>query len=112
MIAVAVSVYVCTIMFILLLSFAIYNTWNYLIKQGKWHVISLSMFYALTIVCLSWRIFINIFTIPLSNWVIVSATLYPAVLKICIGIVQVAVIIEITVRVKESYDMLAVLNAR
>ena len=38
----------------------------------------------------------------------VALVLFPAVIKICIGIVQVAVIIEITMRVKESVRMLVV----
>ena len=108
----AVSAYICTLMFILLLSFAVYNTWHYLIKQGKWRVFSLSMFYALTIICLATRIFVNVLAIYIGKWFNVSLVLFPAVIKICIGIVQIAVIIEITVRVKESIRMLTVLNKR
>ena len=42
----------------------------------------------------------------------VTLVLFPAVLKMLIGVVQIAVIIEITVRVKESLRMLSVINSR
>ena len=83
----AVSAYICTLMFILLLTFAVYNTWNYLIKQGKWRVFSLSMFYGLTILCLIIRIIVNIMAILVGEWFNVTMVLFPAIVKFCIGIV-------------------------
>ena len=99
-------------MFILLLSFALYNTWKYLIKQGKWRVFSLTMFYILTILCIVTRIFVYILTVYIAEWFNCSLVLFPAVIKICIGIVQIAVMIEITMRVKESLNTLSAINKR
>lgn len=99
-------------MFILLLSFSLYNTWKYLIKQGKWRVFSLTMFYILTILCIVTRIFVYILTVYIAEWFNCSLVLFPAVIKICIGIVQIAVMIEITMRVKESLYTLSAINKR
>ena len=62
-IGLALTAYICSFMFMALLICALYNTWKYLIKQGKWRVFSLSMFYLLTIVCLSERIVMSILSI-------------------------------------------------
>ena len=59
-IAIAISAYICTLLFTLQLIFALYNTWFYLIKQGKWRIFSLSMFYALTILCVTLRLVITV----------------------------------------------------
>ena len=83
----AVTSYFCILMFILLLSFSLYNTWKYLIKQGKWRVFSLTMFYILTILCIVTRIFVYILTVYIAEWFNCSLVLFPAVIKICIGIV-------------------------
>ena len=108
----AVSAYFCILIFSLLLGFALYNTWQYLLKQGKWRVFSLSMFYGLAIICLSFRILVYVLSVYVAQWLNVSLVLFPAVLKICIGIVQVAVIVEITMRVRESLHLISVMNKR
>ena len=111
-IGVAASAYFCSLMFALLLSFTLYNTWMYLIKQGKWRVFSLSMFYALTILCLVIRIIVNVMTEYIALMFSCALVIFPAVIKICIGVVQIAVMIEITMRVKESLNTLNAINKR
>ena len=108
----AVSAYLCILLFTLLLAFALYNTWAYLIRQGKWRVFSLSMFYALTIICLTFRILVYVMSVYVAQWLNVALVLFPAVIKICIGIVQIAVIVEITMRVRESMHLISVMNKR
>lgn len=106
------TAYFCILMFLLLLAFALYNTRMYLIKQGKWRVFSLSSFYALTIICTMNRVYVCLMTIRIARWFNVCSVLFPVVIKMCIGLIQIAVIVEITVRVRESISMLSVLNQR
>jgi hypothetical protein len=56
------------------------------------------------------RIWVNIDAVCAAQHFDPVLTLYPAVLKICIGIVQVFAILEITLKVRESVRMMAVLN--
>ena len=105
-IGMAIQAYICTLIFTFQLAFAIYNTWMYLIKQGKWRVFSLTMFYALSINCICLRILVSFFCVEISEMLNAALTLYPAIVKICIGIVQIAVMFEISVRIKESLSMM------
>ena len=84
---IAFSAYICAGLFAALLVFAIFNTWQYLIKQGKWRVFSLTMFYVLTIVCLGLRCFINVFCVPVARYFNIPLVLIPPIIKICIGLV-------------------------
>ena len=97
--------YFTTIMFSFLLGFAVYNTWHYLIKQGKWRVLYLTMFYALAILLLCFRSIANIWFVPFSQNVNVVFIMMPLVLVILIGIVLIAIMIEINVRVRQSNTM-------
>ena len=95
----AVSAYICGLLFTFLLAFALFNTWKYLYKQGKWRVFSLTMFYFLSTICLALRVVVNIACIWVAQYDIVTLILFPAVLKFEIGLVQIAIIVEISMRV-------------
>ena len=84
----------------------------YLIRQGKWRVFSLSMFYLLCTVCLGLRIILNILSVEVAQNFDITLTLFPAIIKLDIGIVQVGVIIEIMIRVQESINTMSVLTGR
>ena len=105
--AVAFSAYICALLFSCQLYFALYNVWHYLIKQGKWRIFSLAMFYILTIICVGLRIFICIFCVFISQYMNIALILFPAIVKICIGIVEIAVMFEISVRIKESINVMS-----
>ena len=60
------------------------------------------MFYVLMIACVGTRIFVSVLCVYIAQYLNVTLTLYPAVLKMCIGFVQIAVMFEISVRVNES----------
>ncbi len=73
-------------------------------------LLSLFMFYALSVSWLFMRIWVNIDAVCAAQHFDVVLTLYPGILKICIGIVQVFAIFEITLKVRESVRMMAMLN--
>ena len=52
------------------------------------------------------------FTAYIAEWFNCSLIMFPAVIKICIGLVQIAVMVEITMRVKESLFTLNAINKR
>ena len=83
----AVSAYICTSLFFVEFAWTLYNTWEYLIKQGKWRVFSLTMFYLFSIVCIFLRIVDTVFCVKIGELLNCFMILYPAVMKICIGIV-------------------------
>ena len=70
------------------------------------------MFYGLTILCIFTRILVYILTAYIAEWFNVALVIFPAVIKICIGIVQISVMVEITMRVRESLNTLNALNRR
>ena len=106
----AFSAYFCSLMFAILFAFTLYNTWQYLIKQSKWRLFSLRMFYLMTLVCSGMRIYVNLDMVCVAQHFDIVLSLYPAILKMCIGIIQVFAMIEITIKVRESVRILAVLN--
>ena len=110
--AIAATAYICTIMFTILLLCALHNTWNYLIKQGKWKVFSLSMFYFLTLLCASLRIIVCIFCVVASQTLNLPLTIMPCVVKVCIGLVQISVMVEISIRIKENVSMFTMVNSQ
>ena len=62
--------YWLTFIFILLLVFVLYNFWNFIIKQGKYHNQPLLMFYILTILLIVFRVYQLIWYFKLAVFVI------------------------------------------
>jgi len=60
------------------------------------------MFYVLSTMCLALRIVVNIMSVQVAQYFIVTLVLFPVVLKFEIGLVQIVIIIEIAMRVKET----------
>ena len=60
------------------------------------------MFYFLTLLCATLRIITFVFIIPASQELNLTLAILPSVVKICIGIIEVEVMIEIAIRVKEN----------
>ena len=57
---IAISAYLVATLHFVLLMFALYNVWHYMIKQEKWRIFSLSMFYVLLLSGLTLRIYVSI----------------------------------------------------
>lgn len=106
----AFSSYFCALAFTVLLVLTFYNIIMYLIRDGKWRVYSLTMFYILAVLCLVFRIIVNILAVLIAQNFYITLTLFAAVIKFDIGIVQIEVIIEIIIRVRESMNAAAVLS--
>ena len=78
--------------------------WAFLYKQRKWRVWSLRMFYVLATLCVMIRIFISIANVCLSNRVDVFFVIVPVSLKFGVGLEQVIVVVEITLKVRENFN--------
>lgn len=100
---IAASSYIVTLVFMGLLFFTIYNVWCFLYKQRKWRVWSLSFFYVLVTLQIILRIYITIYIVCATNKINTFGADVTAVLKVCIGIEQIMVILEIAIKVRESF---------
>ena len=99
-IMIALCAYFSAVLFITLFVFLVYNIVEFLIKQKKWRVWSLLLFYGLAFICVVLRIWISIMVVCVTKrWNLIYA-LSTAVIKICIGIEQIMVIIEIIMKVR------------
>ena len=70
------------------------------------------MFYILSTLCLALRVVVNIFTVWAAQYFIVTLIVFPAVLKFEIGLVQIAIIFEISMRVKENVTSQSILSEK
>ena len=84
---VGVTTYVCLALFILMLVFCLHNIWRYLVRQGKWRVFPLSMFYALSLLMTVERVYVTLFVVKAASSFNLVIILMPAVLKVLIGLV-------------------------
>ena len=60
---IAVIGYLSTALFTILFACLIFNIWNFLIKQEKWRVWSLSLFYVLATLDVGLRIWVSIYAV-------------------------------------------------
>ena len=100
--AVAILAYLGIVLYSLLLFLALSNTYSFLLKQGKWKIYSLSLFYFFSILCIISRILYAIFVIPIQINFYIMPFVTPAVLKIFISISHVMIMLELSIRVKQS----------
>lgn len=105
-IIVALVAYLSTAQFIGLLIFCCFNVWVYLIKEQKWKVFPLSAFYSLALVTLAMRIIDSIWVVHNFFTQQTFFILFPPVLKQAIGIVQVMIMTELSVRVSQSMTIM------
>ena len=101
-ILVALVAYFCATLFFILLVLTSYNMWKFGYKESKWRVWSLSLFYSLATICLILRIWVNITVVCVSDQFNLWLVLMPAVFKICIGLEQIMVVVEITLKLHEN----------
>ena len=73
-----------------------------MIKEKKYKIVALTMFYVLTIVLFLWRIVWLFFYVPSQANLSPVVVLEPAVLKLAIGVVQIWICIELTVKLNLS----------
>jgi hypothetical protein len=94
---IAVSSYVTAACFLGLFVFTIYNIVRYLIMQKRWRTYPLLMFYVLCFFCVGLRMCDSIWIMYLATKFSASMTLMAPILKLCIGLVQVLILVEICV---------------
>ena len=94
-----VLIYISILLFLTQLGLAIYNTWAFLIKQKKYKILPLLIFYVLVIllsisrICYSFFFFREYF-----NYRIINFLLKPIIL-INLGLVQCWIIYELSLRI-------------
>ena len=98
--------YFCTLLFFALFCFLVFNIWHFMYKQGKWRVWSLRMFYSLTTLCVLLRIYVSVVNVCISSYFNLTFIFVPVVLKITVGIEQIVVIVELTIKVRENFRSL------
>ena len=96
--------------FLGLLVLAVHNIIRYLIMQAKYKVFPLTMFYIFAVLCLAFRVYDSLFVAEIALDFNLIGLLLPPVLKIGIGLVQILVMVELTIRVKQGMDMLLSAN--
>ena len=97
------AVYFSTVMFVILFAFIIYNTYKYVYGQSKWRTIPLLFFYILAFITVGYRIYDTIYIMQLAEQFTIPTLFIPPVLKMCIGMIQVLVMIEISVHVDQNF---------
>lgn len=98
----AFTIYFNFAAFLLLLAFCLFNMEMYLRRQGKWRVFPLGCFYTLSLFMIVIRCTLALFTIQAAENFDIFGVAMPALLKVLIGLVQIEVMIELILRVKEG----------
>ena len=101
-------IYISIILFFFMLCMAIYNTWVFLIKSGKYKVMPLTLFYVLVMLLCADRIVfsINFFNIYLNNEIIPCLMKY--IIQLNLGIVQCWNLCELSLRVRQSIKFMQI----
>ena len=79
----------------------LHNVYFYLLKQGKYRVYPVLLFYLLAIPCTIMRIYSDFYIVLLDIYFLFGGN-FPAALKACIGLTQILMVVELTIRVKQS----------
>ena len=98
-ITIAVLAYISIFAYLSMLCLELHNVFYYLYKQGKYRVYPLLLFYILAIPCTIIRIIFNCLIAITSIYALEIGSL-PAVMKACIGLSQILMVVELTIRVK------------
>ena len=88
------------------LSFAIHNLVRYISRNERWKVFSLSMFYLFAIITLASRVVDCILVAKVAIFVNLYAILMPPILKLCIGLVQIVVMVELMITVGKGIKLI------
>ena len=100
--------YLVTAIFIFLLYITVWNTYNFLIKQRKYKVYPLLLFYILSYADILLRIYHSFWMVDVIEYQQIFAVIGVMWIKVCIGIAQILVIVELTIRIEQSmrvYEM-------
>ena len=100
-ITIAILAYISILAYLGMLCLEIHNVYFYLLKQGKYKVYPVLLFYLLAIPCTIMRIY-NDFYITLTDIYFLFIGNFPAAIKACIGLTQILMVVELTIRVKQS----------
>ena len=102
----AVSSYLLSIIYVLLLMLNIRNIWFILMKQERYKVIPLTAFYMITTLLCIFRIFSVIYVLEWWINMNIVGLLGPAILKLASGVIQVWITIELTMKIHLSIKVI------
>ena len=100
--------YITTAIFISILVLAIWNTYYFLYKLRKYQVYPLFLFYILSYTDIFLRIYHSFWMVTVFEYKQIFAVIGVMWTKVCIGITQVLVMTELTIRIEQSmrvYDV-------
>ena len=89
-----IQIYFVALLYLLMLGLTLYNFWVYIIKQAKYKVLPLLMFYLITIALILLRIET---TVMYDQWYNISLNIMPSLLKVNLGLQQAWIIVELSV---------------
>ena len=101
-ITVTILAYLSISIHVSMLFLEIYNVYTFVYKQQKYKVFPVSLFYSIAIPSTILCIYLNLFIVPNEMYKTPILLILPSEFKICIGLSQILVIIELTIRVKQS----------
>ena len=97
-----ILVYVSIILYSALFCLEIHNSYKYLWLKRKYKVFPVCLFYVISIPATVFRIYENIWIVKIcayeENWTLVM----PSIFKLCVGISQILVMVELTIRIEQS----------
>ena len=100
-ITLTIVIYISLTLYTIMLLLGIHNVYYYLLKQGKYNVYPLCLFYTLVMPNAIVRIVQN-FTIVHTMAYFMMQAFIPAILKTCIGISQILILTELIIRIDQS----------
>ena len=97
-------VYFTALCLILVLVFTTFNAYKFIYQQKRFTVFTLVSFYIFTVIILMMRLSDLLFFISFFENQNLTCLMFPANVKIAIGLVQIMAIIEVTIRVNSQSE--------
>ena len=94
--------YTTAALFVSIFLLALWNTYFFLYKQRKYKVYPILLFYVLSYTCIMLRIYHSIWMVTVLEYDQIIAVIGVTWVKFCIGIIQILVMTELTIRIEQS----------
>ena len=104
-ITIAVISYFSIAAYSFLLTFECHNVYFFLYRQRKYKVYPVALFYAFAIPCSITRIWVNCDIVRMVAFLNPLLEFVLADLKICIGLTQILVMIELNIRLRQTLEL-------
>ena len=102
--------YTISTLFILQFAAALYNSWAFLLKQGKYTMRPLLIFYLLTVLLCIIRVYYTMWLLAAVSTEVIVGFLLPPIIKINMGIHLCWSMLELSLRIKQSIKITELMN--